>query len=170
VLYRVPIAPDGTLGTQADVEVVPLIGDFPTGGAGANGIDATPSGDTLVVVRSTPGTLFTVDQATGGATEIVLAGGENVVNGDGILLHGRTLYVVQNRSNQVAKIRLAPDFSSGEVVSRTESPLFDGSPLFDVPSTVAAFGSSLYLVNARFGTTGVPADAAPYWIARIDKP
>jgi hypothetical protein len=32
----------------------------------------------------------------GGTREIALAGGESVPNGDGILLDGKTLYVVQN--------------------------------------------------------------------------
>ena len=39
-------------------------------------------------------------------------------NGDGILLDGKTLYVVQNQLNMVAKISLAPNLRSGTVVTR----------------------------------------------------
>jgi hypothetical protein len=38
---------------------------------------------------------------------------------------------------------------------------------FDVPTTVARFGSSLYVVNARFGTTDEPP--AAYWVTRLDR-
>ncbi len=37
-----------------------------------------------------------------------------VTNGDGILLDSRTLYVVQNRDNKIAVVRLAPRWRSGE--------------------------------------------------------
>jgi len=162
VLYHVPIAPDGTLATQADVETLALTGDFVLQpGFNLNGIDATPNGDRLVVVQSNTGKLFTVDPRSGVTDEIAL-GGENVANGDGILLHGRTLYVVQNVRNQAAEVRLAPDLESGVVVSRTTDADFD------VPTTVDSFGNSLYLVNARFGIVD-PSNAA-YWISRIPKP
>jgi sugar lactone lactonase YvrE len=162
VLYRVPISPNGTLGTQADVETVPLTGDFVIApGFNLNGIDATPNGDLLVVVQSNTGKLFTVDPDSGVTEEIDL-GGETVMGGDGILLAGKTLYVVRNVANELVEIRLASDFASGEVVSRTTSPLFD------VPTTVAAFGSSLYFVNARFTTT--PTPATEYWISKLAKP
>jgi hypothetical protein len=38
---------------------------------------------------------------------------------------------------------------------------------FDVPTTVAAFGNSLYLPNARFGVEN--PETADYWITRIDR-
>lgn len=38
---------------------------------------------------------------------------------------------------------------------------------FDIPTTVAAFGKSLYLPNARFTTP--PTPDTPYWITRIDR-
>ena len=158
VLYFVPIAPNGTPGTQAEVQTLALTGDFQQQpGFNLNGIDALPSGDLLVVVQSSTGKLFTVDAATGVTNEIEL-GGESVPNGDGILLHGRTLYVVQNQLNQVARIDLAPDLSSGVVVSRTTDPSFS------VPTTAARLRNALYLVNARFG---VPNPSGEFWITRL---
>lgn len=156
VLYRVPIAPDGTLGPA---EEVPLDDEIPfIDGFNLNGIDATPSGKTLIVAHSTTGELFTIDAATGEAEEIDL-GGAALTNADGILLTGRTLYVVQNRANQIAVVDLAADLSSG----RVERTLTD--PDFDVPTTIARFGAALYAVNARFGTT--PTPTTEYSVVRV---
>ena len=161
VLYRVPIAPDGTLGSQADVEVVPLSGDYTPGtGFNVNGIDATPRGDTLVIVQSNLGRLYTVDAATGKAALIALTGG-NVVQGDGILLDGRTIYVVQNRMNRIAVVKLAPDLSAGAITGHlTDSDL-------DVPTTIAEFGKALYAVNARFGV--MPPGTAAFSVVRVER-
>ncbi|HET9546147.1 MAG TPA: hypothetical protein VFO88_11275 [Gaiellaceae bacterium] len=148
VLYRIPIAPDGTLGAAA--ETIPLTGDIAyTTGFNANGIDATPDGRWLVLVQSNTGLLFRVDPATGVAREIDL-GGETVTAGDGILLDGRTLYVVRNQQNRIAVVRLAPDLLSGRLVTHLTDPGFD------VPTTIAEHGNRLYAVNARFGTPVTP--------------
>ena len=52
-------------------------------------------------------------------------GGASVSPGDGLLLQGRTLYVVRNRLNQIAVVELAPDLSRGEVVGTITDPNFD---------------------------------------------
>lgn len=43
-----------------------------------------------------------MDLTTGYATEIALIGADDVVNGDGLVRIGRTLYVVQNRLNLIS--------------------------------------------------------------------
>lgn len=163
VLYRVPINPDGSLGTPAEVTALSLTGEFQfvPRQNNANGIAATPDGSILIIVQSGTGKLFTVDTTTGEAREIIL-GAESVPNGDGILLEGQTLFVVQNRLNLLAVITLAPDLTTGELNQRVTSPAFD------VPTTVAASDESLYLVNARFGIAN--PEAADYSVVRIDKP
>jgi hypothetical protein len=162
VLYKVPIAPNGTPGAPSDVEVVSLTGDIVFApGFNVNGIDATPDGSTLIIVQSNTGKLFTVDPQTGVTSEIDL-GPDDVSSGDGLLLDGFDLYVVQNFLNVIAKVRLGSDLSSGVVVSRTTD---DG---FDIPTTVAEFGNRLYLVNARFTTP--PGPDVDYWITKIRKP
>jgi sugar lactone lactonase YvrE len=120
-----------------------------------NGIDATPDGQTLIAVNSTDGELYRIDASTEDVTPIDL--GESL-HADGILLEGRTLYAVRNQGN-VAVIALAPDLSSGTIVDQLTGNL-------DVPTTVARFGSSLYVVNARFGTTDEPP--VSYWVTRLD--
>lgn len=92
------------------VTAIPLTGGIvSTVGFNANGIEATANGDTLVLVQSNTGKLFTVDPVTGVTDEIELAGGDAAF-GDGLLLVGRKLYVVQTFPNLVERIDLAPDW------------------------------------------------------------
>jgi sugar lactone lactonase YvrE len=151
-LYRVPLGPGGKLSGTGEFETIALSGDFvQVAGFNANGIAATPNGKWLIVVQSATGSLFRVDPATGYAEQIELSGLQSAVPaGDGILLQGRTLYVVQNQLNQIAVIKLSPQFTSGEVVEIITDEDFR------VPTTVALFGRYLYAVNARFGTPPTP--------------
>ena len=94
------------------------------------------------MVKSNTGQLFSVKPRSGRSREIELDG--TVVNGDGILLRGRTLYVVRNRDNRIAVVDLKRDLREGEI----EEELTD--PLLDVPTTIAPFKRFIYAVNARF--------------------
>jgi sugar lactone lactonase YvrE len=161
-LYVLPLGPGGALPAASEVKALTLSGDWSqVSGFNANGIEASPNGDTLIVVNSTLGILYRVDPATGVADAIELAGGATVTAGDGLLLDGKTLYVVRNRLNQIAAVRLSPDFTSGEVTGAITSPLFR------VPTTVTEHGNSLYAVNARFGTP--PGPTVDYDVVRVGK-
>ena len=160
VLYKVPIEGKGNVGTPIEL---PLTGDLVyTSGFNANGIDATPDGDTLVVVQSNQGKLFTVDPETG-ATDMIDLGGATVVNGDGILLEPNgVLWVLRNRDNLLVRIALEPGLGSGAI----DGEFTDET--FDVPTTLARAGNRLAIVNARFDTSGPqPAD---YWVTQITRP
>lgn len=148
VLYVLALGPGGRL--PASSTTVPLTGDisYTPGQFNANGIDATPSGKTLVIVQSNTGFLFRVDPGTGLTDRIELAAGATVTNGDGILLTGRTLYVVRNQNNEIAVVRLAASLGSGRIAT-TISPVASGT--FAVPTTIDDHGVFLYAVNARFG-------------------
>jgi hypothetical protein len=162
VIYEVPIGPGGSVSPVAAVETIPLSGDYQhVPGFNANGIESSASGDYLIIVHSALGVLYRVDPATGVAMLIDL-GGASVSNGDGLLLHGNTLYVVRNRLNRVDVFRLTADLSAGTLSDTIESDAFD------VPTTAARFGHALYLVNARFTTP--PTPSTPYNIVRIDRP
>jgi sugar lactone lactonase YvrE len=157
VLYSVALSKNGN--PAASAQSIPLTGDFQlVAGFNLNGIDATPDGKTLVVVQSATGKLFGVDPGTGATTEISLGGG-SVPNGDGLLLHGRTLYVVQNQLNKIAVVALAKGFASGTI----ERTITDSD--FDVPTTIDRHGKSLYAVNARFGTT--PGPTTTYSVVQV---
>jgi sugar lactone lactonase YvrE len=157
VLYRIAIAPNGTLGAAT---TVPLTGDIVyQPGFNVNGIEATPNGKTLAIVQSNTGLLFTVNQS-GVATEIDLGGA--TVPGDGLVLDGKTLYAaVRSPADGVVVIDLAPDLSSGSVVRTITDPGFSG------PTTIDEFGHRLYAVNGRFSTP--PTPTTPYWLTQVSK-
>ena len=80
---------------------------------------------------------------------------------DGIELQGTRLWAVQNFSNQVTRIRLSPQLTSGvaeEVIT---------SDLFQIPTSAARFGSRLAVVNAKFDT-GIPPTADQYEVVVVD--
>jgi sugar lactone lactonase YvrE len=149
-LYKVPLGAGGSLADQSDVVRLPLGGDYVhQPGFNLNGIARTPDGDALLVVQSSTGLLFRVDPSTGDATTVDL-GGTLLPNGDGLLLDGRTLFVVQNQLNRVAVVELNNDGTEGAVTG------FLTDPRFDIPTTVAEFANRLYLPNARFTTPQLP--------------
>jgi len=159
-LYVVPIGRGGQLG---NAYTLTLTGDLVFGpGFNANGIEASPDGKTLLVIQSNTGFLFTVNPKTV-VTRRVDLGATTLVNGDGLLLQDKSiLYVVQNQDNKIAVIKLDRSYRSGKLVDTI------GSENFDVPTTVAPFGKSLYAVNARFGTAIPTPDTADYSVVRVD--
>ncbi len=152
-LYRVPVSDEGVIGPPQTIPLAGPAAEF-VPGFNLNGIAATADGKTLIVVNLANGRLFTVDAATGDSESIDL-GDVTVGGGDGLLLSGRTLYVLQNglapgTENQIVVIRLAGDLGSGRVIDEITSPLFETA------TTLAKRGSLLVAVNAQFG--GSPID------------
>jgi sugar lactone lactonase YvrE len=145
VIYRIPLGPAGELPDPSMVELIPLSGDWvQMPSFNANGVVATPDGETLIVISSAAQAVYLVDPETGDATQIDL-NGVAVPNGDGLVLQGKTLYVVQNFINQIGIISLSSDMRSGTFEESITNPAFR------IPTTAALFGESLYAVNARFG-------------------
>ena len=156
VLYKVPLGPKGELPDASDVEEIELGDGFdfePKAFPNANGIVATPDGKSLIVANTFFESLYKVDPLTGEATKIDL-GGASLPSGDGLVLVGHRLYVVQNYLNQIGIVSLNPSLTSGIV---SDQPLLSDD--FIIPTTAARFGSTIYAVNARFGefTPGVPS-------------
>jgi DNA-binding beta-propeller fold protein YncE len=161
VLYRVALGRRGEPSDQFDE--IPLPADVFGAGPSprANGIAADPSGKYLIVDHTTAGQLYRIDTATYTAVRIDLTGGD-VLNADGLLLDGKTLYVVQNANNRVAVVELSPDFLSGAIVRYVAQP-FASNPATKVPTTIAEFGNSLYAVTAG------SAPPAPDFVVRLQK-
>ncbi|MFG1672050.1 SMP-30/gluconolactonase/LRE family protein [Streptomyces sp. Y7] len=152
-LYALPLGRHGQLPDADDIVTITLSGDWSQVAGevvNANGITGTPDGSALLVVQSGAGGLHRVDPRTGVTKLVDLGGATPLTNGDGLLLIGRTLYVVQNRQNAIDVLELAPDGRSGVFRRRITDPRFD------VPTTVAAYQGRLYLPNARFTTTPTP--------------
>jgi len=157
-LYFVPVSGAGALGAFRTLALSGPAADT-SGEVNLNGIQATPSGTTLIVAHSANGQLYTVDPATGASAAIA---GVSVPNVDGIVLEAGRLWAVQNFNNQVTRIRLRPDLASGVV----EEVITSG--LFQVPTTAARFGSRLAVVNAKFDT-GIPPTADQYEVVLVDR-
>ncbi|MCY0930354.1 superoxide dismutase [Streptomyces sp. H27-H1] len=136
---REPAAAPRALRLGGEWDPVPPGGEY----WGANGIERTPDGRALLVVHDAAEALFRVDPRTGAATRTVLDGG-SVGNGDGLVLHGRTLYVVRNWAYAVDVFTLSEDGCRARFVRRITDPRFDE------PTTAAVYGGRLYVVNARF--------------------
>jgi hypothetical protein len=152
-LYFVPF---GTRGELGELTRIPLGGEYANNdGFNANGIEAARGGRSLIVVKSNTGELFEVDAATGVADRIQVTGGDGeLINADGMLLKGRTLYVVENRDDPdpsaggvgvISVVKLDRNLTSARIVRTIHSDLFQ------VPTTIARSGGRNYVVNAKFG-------------------
>ena len=156
-IYRVALDNKGA--PTGDVETLALSGDWEQiAGFNANGIASTANDKSLIVINSALGVIYAVDPSTGEATAID-TGAQSLAAGDGIVLQGRTLFVVRNQLNEVVELRLSPDLRSATVVDTVND--LD----FRVPTTLALQGSRLYAVNARFG---IDPEDAEYEIVLVD--
>ena len=155
VLYFVPLSNvgDGTFRTlQLSGPAAEISGDF-----NLNGIRASRGGHTLIVAHSANGALYTVDPDTGASAAI---DGVSVPGVDGIELAGDKLWAVQGSSNQITRISLNDDLTAGTVEKVITSEDFQ------FPSTVARFGNTLAVVNAKFDT-GFPPTADQYEVVLV---
>lgn len=139
-LYFVPVTQGGEVGAVVKKTLSGPAADT-SGQFNLNGIASAKGGRVLFVAHSGNGEIYTVNPDTG---ESALVEGVSVPNVDGILVQGQRLWAVQNFSNQISRIDLANNFSSGVVEDVITSPLFD------IPATAALFGNTLAAVNAQF--------------------
>lgn len=152
-LYRLPL---GRHGRTGEPETLELGGDWAQSGFTANGIARTPDGSALLVTNAAAGggSLMRVDPRTGVARQVDL-GTTTLPGGDGLLLVGRTLYVVQPTPNQVDVIRLNRSGTRGTAIRVIKDDRFD------LPTTAAVYRDRLYLPNSRFTAPVRDADT-PY--------
>jgi hypothetical protein len=157
----IPLSRSGPLPAPSAATTVPLTGDisYVAGAFNANGIVQLRPG-VLVIVQTATGYLFRVNAMTGATTRIPVDGA-TLAAGDGLELHGRTLYVVHgtDASPGIDVVRLRHDGRAADFVRK----LTDAS--LDVPTTAALARRSLWVVTARFNTPVTPTTA--YWISRV---
>jgi hypothetical protein len=108
------------------------------------GIVGTPNGRYLLTTQGTTGQLWRIDVATKAIVEVEVEGSP-LVNADGIVLRGHYLYVVQNFSRQITKLRLSGDWSSAVVRDVLPTPA-------DRTFTTAKIArGQLLVVDSKFG-------------------
>jgi Cu-Zn family superoxide dismutase len=132
----------------------------PRGMFNANGLAVSQDGRYLVVVQSDTGRLFRISTQDRSIKEIDL-GGATVRNGDGIVLQGRTLYVVQNATATVSEVRLSGQLTRGQLVQTVSDPSFA------FPTTAALTRGRLLIVNSQFNQRSNPG---PFTVSSLQRP
>jgi sugar lactone lactonase YvrE len=146
VLWRVGArAASGAAEPWLDLTTTPIA--YATG-FNLNGIEATRNGRRLVAVQTNTGQLWRISTKTKRVREIILRGGERVTNGDGLVLRGRTLYVVRNAQGEIVKVKLAKSLASGRIVRRTTNASFR------FPTTADIARGRMLVVNSQFDRRG----------------
>jgi hypothetical protein len=172
VLWKVPLGKNGEIGTPTTIP-------FPV--FGANGIEATPNGKTLIVAGFSTGQYFKVDTETNAVQEIQIT--ENgapasLPRGDGLILQGHTLYSALNlpnaalfgtRCGEVAEVSLNHDMTQGEVVAHLNNPQ---DPIVNA-ATADIFGKYIYVIRrngnvaADGGCSTVGVTPVIRWLTRV---
>jgi sugar lactone lactonase YvrE len=154
-LYHVPV---GRHGEPGAVRTLPLSGPAAelSGDFNLNGITHARHGRVLVVAHSANAALYTVDPDSGNSAPIEVGVALTAV--DGIEYRDGRVWAVQNRLDQVSRIALDHELSSGQV----EEVITDDD--FQVPTTAILHRGTLAAVNAQFGLT----DAGPYEVVLTD--
>ncbi len=129
-------------------------------GANLNGITATPDGQALIVVQMGKGLLFRIDVKSKEVSAID-TGGADLTGADGLVLDGRTLYVVRQTAVEVATVQLSADLTKGTVVSRFKDPSLAW------PATAVKVGNELLVVNTQFNTRTDKKQTLPFTIVSI---
>ena len=143
-LFRVPLTPDGV----GEIEPWLEFGGTPIryrGGFNLNGVAATADGRYLITVQFNTGELYRIDTRSREVAEVDL-GGETLNTGDGLLLDGRTLYVVRESPAQIVPVELSGDFAGGRVGEAFSDPSLR------FPTTAAAYDGRLLVVNSQLNT------------------
>jgi Cu-Zn family superoxide dismutase len=133
-------------------------------GFNANGIEVTPNGRYLILIQSNTGKLFRIDIETRAVTQFDL-GGATFPSGDGILLQGTTLFVLQNSTAVLSEIRLDVAHATGTVVGSTTDPSFA------FPTSLDFARGRLLVVNSQFNRRGPGlTPALPFTVSVVKRP
>ncbi len=117
-------------------------------GNNLDGIVASADGRHLVVVQPNTGTLYRINTATKGVRRIVLRG--DLSTGNGLLLEGRNLYIVDDEGGEIIPVTLTADFTRG-VVGESFS-----DPSLKFPTSIAKYDEHLLVVNHQSGPVTLP--------------
>ncbi|HET9494399.1 MAG TPA: superoxide dismutase [Chloroflexia bacterium] len=161
ILYRVTTDDQGDLVLEEwlDFTGTPIVYET---GFNLNGIEVTPNDRYLITVQSNTGKIFRIDLATQEVIEIVVPGA-TFASGDGLLIRGHTLYVLRNRFEELVKVQLSGDFTSGTLVSTSTHASFQ------FPTTLTEAHGRLLVVNSQFDRRGGEPEL-PFNVSSIPVP
>ena len=146
VIYRV--VPNGAGGYTLE-RWLPLAGTpiVYQAGFNLNGIVVSANNRYLYTIQSNTGRLFRIDIAT---KEIVQldTGGATFPAGDGLWLHGSSLYVLQNQQELITELRLQQNQAQATVVNQMTDPSF----MF--PTSLVIARGRFLVVNSQFDRRG----------------
>jgi Cu-Zn family superoxide dismutase len=140
-VYRVARTADGSWALERWLD---LSGSVPyvAGAFNVNGIAASPSGRFLFIVNMTTGKLYRIDTRTKAVREVDVRGAD-LTAGDGLEVHGSTLYVVRNSAEEVVRLRLVAQgtraYAAGTITD----------PSFRFPTTAEVLHGRLLVVNSQ---------------------
>ena len=133
----------------------------------ANGIVATPNGDTLIIGDSRTAQIYRVDPLTGHSDRIIV---EPPLQGfiDGIVMHQDTLYILSPGNpgdptdiDRIQVVELDKELLHGTLVGNIVDPDLDGV------ASGAMHGGSLYVNNARY--RDFPQPDTEYALTRLNR-
>ncbi len=110
-------------------------------GVNLNGIVASADGRYLLAVQTNTGQLWRITTATKAVTRVLTSA--SLTGGDGMLLEGRTLYVVRNAAHSVVRLQLSADFS----VALPIGQVTDANLAY--PTALARRGGRLLVVDSQ---------------------
>jgi Cu-Zn family superoxide dismutase len=161
ILFRVPLEDGGVGDIEPWLELrgTPIPDDE---GFNLNGIAASDDGRHLVTVHAGDGGLYRIDTETEEVVRVE-TGDRRFPGGDGLLLDGRSLFVVVNQPEPaVVPVELSPDLASGEV----GEPITDDS--FDYPTTVAQCGTDrLQVVSSQLDDEDGGDPDLPFTVSEV---
>jgi superoxide dismutase, Cu-Zn family len=158
VLYSFDMnVPGGVLESWLDLTTTPI--DYQPGQINLNGIVSTPDGAHLISVQTMNGKLWHIDNASKTVNEITLE--QPLMGGDGLVLDGTTLYVMQNSLKQISVLALAEDFSSATLSNTIQDPNFK------FPTTAVLHNGEMFVVNAQLDKQKTNLPVQPFYIARV---
>jgi Cu-Zn family superoxide dismutase len=106
------------------------------------------------------GLLFRIDVASKTVAPIDTAGAD-LTGADGLVLDGRTLYVVRQPAAEIATVALSEDLTKGTVTSRFKDAQLAW------PATAAKVGDRLLVVNTQFNARTKKTETLPFTIVSV---
>jgi hypothetical protein len=143
-LYKLPLEDDRKV-FSSTVEKIEMTGFEMVEGFNANGLTGDFDGKELLIINIGTGVLYLVDTESGAASPVNIQGSAtSFVNGDGLYMDGRTLYIMRNFAQKIAVVEISDDLTQGTFIKNLVSDDFA------IPTTIIGFGNCIYAINTHY--------------------